>query len=103
MMAIHVHAQEWLTLISKISRSTLAQRQKTSKHSTTDNNDNLKERSLMTHDTDPTGEGIRGVEQAEEAGIGGGDGSGGSGLQRSRGLRPPHGRAHSIARLETVL
>jgi hypothetical protein len=39
-MAIHVHAQEWLTLISKVSRSTLTQRHNTSKHSTTNNNDN---------------------------------------------------------------
>ena len=42
-------------------------------------------------------------EQDEEDGIGGGDGLGGSGLQRSRGHRPPHERAHSTARLETVL
>jgi hypothetical protein len=41
--------------------------------------------------------------QAEEAGIGGGDGLGGSGLQRSRGHRPPHGRANSTTRLETTL
>jgi hypothetical protein len=39
-MAIHVHAQEWLTLMSKVSRSTLTQRRKTAKHSTTNNNDN---------------------------------------------------------------
>ena len=39
-MAIHVHAQEWLTLISKVSRTTLTQRHKTSKHSTTNNNAN---------------------------------------------------------------
>ena len=39
-MAIHVHAQEWLTLMSKVSRSTLTQRKKTTKHSTTNNNDN---------------------------------------------------------------
>ena len=39
-MAIHVHAQERLTLISKVSKSTLTQRQKTSKYSTTNNNDN---------------------------------------------------------------
>jgi hypothetical protein len=57
----------------------------------------------MTHDTDPTGEDTREEEQAEEAGIGGGDRLGGSGLQRSRGYRPPNGRAHSTARLETVL
>ena len=57
----------------------------------------------MTHDTDPTGEGTRENEQAEEAGLGGGDGLGGLGLQRSRGLRPPHERAHSTARLEQVL
>ena len=42
-------------------------------------------------------------EQEEEAGIGGGYGLGGYGLQRSRGHRPPHGRVHSTARLETVL
>jgi hypothetical protein len=42
-------------------------------------------------------------EQEEEAGIGGGDRLGGPGLQRSKGHRPPHGRAHSTARLETVL
>ncbi len=42
-------------------------------------------------------------EQEEEAGLGGGVGLGGSGLQRSRGHRPPHGRAHSTACLETVL
>jgi len=41
-------------------------------------------------------------EQEVEAGIGGGDGLGGFGLQRSRGLRPPHERAHTTARLETV-
>ena len=57
----------------------------------------------MTHDTDPTGEGPREEEQAEEAGIGGGDRLGGPGLQRSRGYRPPYGPAHSTARLETVL
>ncbi len=34
-MAIHVHAQEWLTLISKVSRITLTQRRKTTKHLTT--------------------------------------------------------------------
>jgi hypothetical protein len=39
-MAIHVKAQEWLTLMSKISRSTLTQRMKTTKHSTTNINDN---------------------------------------------------------------
>jgi hypothetical protein len=39
-MAIHVHAQEWLTLISKVSRSTLTHRQKSPKHSTTNNNAN---------------------------------------------------------------
>jgi hypothetical protein len=37
-MAIHVHAQEWLTLMSKVSRFTLTQRRKTTKHSTTNNN-----------------------------------------------------------------
>ncbi len=42
-------------------------------------------------------------EQVEEAGIRGGDGLGGFGLHRSRGHRPPHGRAHSTTRLETVL
>ncbi len=57
----------------------------------------------MTHDTDPTGEGTREEEQAEKAEIGGRDGLGGSGLQRSRGFRSPHGRAHSTARLEMVL
>ncbi len=57
----------------------------------------------MNHDNDPTGEGTREEEQAAEAGIGGGDGLGGSGLQRSMGYRPPHGRAHSTARLEMVL
>jgi hypothetical protein len=39
-MAIHVHAQEWLTLISKVSRSTLTHRQRTTKHTTTNNNAN---------------------------------------------------------------
>ena len=39
-MAIHVHAQEWLTFMSKVSRSTLTQRKKTTKHTTTNNNDN---------------------------------------------------------------
>ena len=39
-MAIHVHAQEWLTLMSKVSRSNLTQRKKITKHSTTNNNDN---------------------------------------------------------------
>jgi hypothetical protein len=39
-MAIHIHAQEWLTLIFKVSRSTLTQRQKTPKHTTTNNNNN---------------------------------------------------------------
>jgi hypothetical protein len=39
-MAIHVHAQEWLTLISKVSRSTLTQRHKPTKHTPTNNNDN---------------------------------------------------------------
>jgi hypothetical protein len=38
-MAIHVHAQESLTLMSKVSRSTLTRRRKTTKHSTTNNND----------------------------------------------------------------
>ncbi len=42
-------------------------------------------------------------EQEEEDGLGRDDGLGGPGLQRSRGHRPPHGRAHSTARLETVL
>ena len=42
-------------------------------------------------------------EQEEEVGKGGGEGLGGSGLQRSKGLRPPHERAHSTTRLETVL
>jgi hypothetical protein len=36
-MEIHVHAQEWLTLISKVSRSTLTHRQKPPKHTTTNN------------------------------------------------------------------
>ncbi len=63
----------------------------------------LKERQPMNHDTDPNGEGSREEEQAEEAGIWGGEGLGGSGLQRSRGHRPSHGRAHSTARSETVL
>jgi hypothetical protein len=39
-MAIHVHAQEWITLMYKVSRSTLTQRKSTTKHSTTNNNDN---------------------------------------------------------------
>ena len=39
-MAIHVHAQDWLTIMSKVSRSMLTQRMKTTKHSTTNNNDN---------------------------------------------------------------
>ena len=39
-MTIHVHAQERLTLMSKVSRSTLTQRRKTIKHSTTNNNGN---------------------------------------------------------------
>jgi hypothetical protein len=39
-MAIHVHAQEWLTLMSKVSRSPLTHRRKTKKHSTINNNDN---------------------------------------------------------------
>jgi hypothetical protein len=39
-MAIHVRAQEWLTLMSKVSRSTLAQRRKTTKNSTTNNSNN---------------------------------------------------------------
>ena len=39
-MAIHVHAQEWPTLMSKVSRSTLTQRRKRTKHTTTNNNDN---------------------------------------------------------------
>jgi hypothetical protein len=39
-MAIHVHAQEWLTLMSKVSRSTLTQRRNTPKHPTTNNYDN---------------------------------------------------------------
>jgi len=38
-MAIHVHAQEWLTLISKVSRSTLTQRRNPSKNTTTNDND----------------------------------------------------------------
>ena len=38
-MAIHVHAQEWLTLMSKVSKSTLNQRQKQTKKTTTSNND----------------------------------------------------------------
>ena len=42
-------------------------------------------------------------EQEEEAGIWGGDGLDGPGLQRSRGLRHPNGRALSTARLETAL
>ena len=33
-MAIHVHAHEWLTLMSKVSRNTLTQRKKTTKHPT---------------------------------------------------------------------
>jgi hypothetical protein len=39
-MAIHVHAQEWLTFMSKVSRSNLTQGKKTTQHSTTNNNDN---------------------------------------------------------------
>jgi len=38
-MAIHVHAQEWLTLMSKFFRSTLTQRQKQTKKTTINNND----------------------------------------------------------------
>jgi hypothetical protein len=38
-MTIHVHAQEWYTLMSKVSRSTLTQRRKTTKQTTTNNND----------------------------------------------------------------
>jgi len=36
-MAIHVHAQEWLTLMSKVSRCTLTQRQKQTNKTTTNN------------------------------------------------------------------
>ena len=39
-MVIHVHAQEWLTLMPKVSRSTLTQRRKTTKHAYTNSNDN---------------------------------------------------------------
>ena len=39
-MTIHIHAQEWLTLMSKVSKRTLAQRMKTTKYTTTNNNDN---------------------------------------------------------------
>ena len=63
----------------------------------------LKERRATTHDTNLNGEGAKEEEQVEEVGIGGGEGIGRSGLQRSRGHRPPHRRAHSTARLETVL
>ncbi len=63
----------------------------------------LKDRRLTNHDTDPNREGTREEQQAVEAGIGGGKELGGSGLQRSRGLRPPHGRTHSTTRLEKVL
>ena len=38
-MAIHVHAQELLTPMSKVSRSTLTQRRKTTKQIATNNND----------------------------------------------------------------
>jgi hypothetical protein len=38
-MAIHVHAQEWLTLMSKVSRSTFTQRRKKSTKTPTNIND----------------------------------------------------------------
>jgi len=38
-MTIHVHAQEWLTLMSKVSRTNLTKPRKTSKYATHTNND----------------------------------------------------------------
>ena len=38
-MAIYVHTQEWLTLMPKVSRSTLIQRRKSAKQTTTNNKD----------------------------------------------------------------
>jgi hypothetical protein len=39
-MAIHVHAQEWITLMSKVSKSTLTHRRNTTKHTTANKNGN---------------------------------------------------------------
>jgi len=37
-MAIHIHAQEWLTMMFRVSRRSLAQPRKTKKHATHNNN-----------------------------------------------------------------
>jgi hypothetical protein len=45
-MAIHIHAQEWLTLMSKISKSTLTQRRKHSKKTTRNNNNHKRTKTI---------------------------------------------------------
>ena len=83
--ALQVHAQDWPSSPVMGSKEV------------------LEELECVVVSRDPTGEGTREDEQAEDDGLGGGRNQiSGSGLRRFRGRRSPHGRAHIIARLETV-